>query len=101
MLGPQKFWIQKNLVPKKFGSEKYLGPKKFWVLKNFGSKKIRVQQKNLGQKRIWGQKFFLSANKLWLKDPRDQTLVKKIIRFKNVFGPNKFRAKKILGTTPP
>ena len=39
ILGPKKFWVQKNL-----GSKRMLGPEKFWVRKILGPKTFWVQK---------------------------------------------------------
>ena len=55
-MDPKKFWVQKNVVPKKIlGVKKLFGPntvgsKNFWVKKTLRLKKSK------GQKKIWVQK---------------------------------------------
>ena len=86
MLGPKKFWVQKN-----FGSKKILGPKKnFWSKKISGQKKFLVKKKILVQKPILGSKNFgtkkiLGPKKFW---------VQKNFGWKKIVGPKKFRPKK-------
>ena len=58
MLGPKRYWVQKNFVTKK-----NLGKIKFLDQKHFGSKRIFSEKifrskKNLGQKQVWVQKHF-------------------------------------------